>query len=78
MNGIFYGVGTGPGDPELLTLKAARLIRSCDVLAIPHRDPEKMLCVRDRLRRGSGSKGQAASLRRYADDARSNHPRSGV
>ena len=41
MNGIFYGVGTGPGDPELLTLKAARLIRSCDVLAIPHRDPEK-------------------------------------
>ena len=41
MNGIFYGVGTGPGDPELLTCKAARLIRSCDVLAIPHRDPEK-------------------------------------
>ena len=41
MNGVLYGVGVGPGDPELLTLKAARLIRDCDVLAIPHRDPEK-------------------------------------
>ena len=39
MSGILYGVGVGPGDPELLTVKAARLIRSCDVLAIPHRDP---------------------------------------
>ena len=46
MNGTFYGVGVGPGDPELLTLKAARLIRDCDVLAIPHRDPEKCFAYR--------------------------------
>ena len=46
MNGTFYGIGVGPGDPELLTLKAARLIRSCDVLAIPHRDPEKCFAYR--------------------------------
>lgn len=46
MNGTFYGVGVGPGDPELLTLKAARLIRGCDVLAIPHRDPEKCFAYR--------------------------------
>jgi len=38
--GIFYGVGVGPGEPELLTLKAARVIREAAVLAIPHRDPE--------------------------------------
>ena len=30
-----YGVGVGPGDPELMTLKAVRAIRECDVIAIP-------------------------------------------
>ena len=30
-----YGVGVGPGDPELLTAKAIRVIRECDVIAVP-------------------------------------------
>lgn len=34
-NGIFYGVGVGPGDPELLTLKALRTIGRCPVIAVP-------------------------------------------
>jgi len=31
--GVLYGVGLGPGDPELVTVKAARLISSADVIA---------------------------------------------
>ncbi len=31
--GKLYGVGTGPGDPELLTLKAARVLAEADVIA---------------------------------------------
>ncbi len=33
MSGRLIGVGTGPGDPELLTLKAVRAIESADVVA---------------------------------------------
>ena len=33
MTGRLYGVGLGPGDPELITRKAARLIESADVIA---------------------------------------------
>ncbi len=33
--GKLYGIGVGPGDPELLTLKAYRLINECNVLAYP-------------------------------------------
>lgn len=32
--GTFYGIGVGPGDPELLTLKAARLLREVDVIFV--------------------------------------------
>ncbi|HXH01812.1 MAG TPA: precorrin-2 C(20)-methyltransferase [Candidatus Competibacteraceae bacterium] len=34
-SGTLYGIGVGPGDPELLTLRAVRLIESCPVLAYP-------------------------------------------
>ena len=33
--GTCYGVGVGSGDPELLTLKAARVIGACQVVAAP-------------------------------------------
>ncbi|SDM79376.1 precorrin-3B C(17)-methyltransferase [Allokutzneria albata] len=32
MSGRLYGVGVGPGDPELVTVKAARLIGAADVI----------------------------------------------
>lgn len=38
--GIAYGVGVGPGDPELITLKACRLIRENEVIAVPGKVPK--------------------------------------
>ena len=34
-NAKLYGIGVGPGDPELLTIKAVRTIERCDVIAVP-------------------------------------------
>ena len=33
--GTFYGIGVGPGDPELVTIKALKTIKSCPVIAAP-------------------------------------------
>jgi precorrin-2/cobalt-factor-2 C20-methyltransferase len=33
--GTLYGIGIGPGDPELITLKGARLISACRNLFVP-------------------------------------------
>ena len=35
MPGIFYGVGVGPGDPELLTVKAVNVIKKADIIITP-------------------------------------------
>ncbi len=38
--GRFTGIGVGPGDPELMTLKAVRMIDEADVLILPSKDKE--------------------------------------
>lgn len=45
LKGTFYGVSVGPGDPELLTLQAVRLIRKCPVLAAPQTSSGQMLTL---------------------------------
>ena len=50
-DGILYGVGVGPGDPELLTCKAVRIIRQADVIALPAETKEN--CVAYRIARGA-------------------------
>lgn len=46
MRGIAYGVGVGPGDPELMTQKAIRRIRECGVIAVPGRVAEASVAYR--------------------------------
>ena len=45
MKGILYGIGVGPGDPELLTLKAIKAIAECDIIAVPDSGTEKQLAL---------------------------------
>ena len=44
--GVAYGVGVGPGDPELMTLKACRLIRENDVIAVPGKVPQESVAYK--------------------------------
>ena len=34
-SGVLHGIGVGPGDPELLTVKGVRLIREADIVFVP-------------------------------------------
>ena len=43
--GILYGVGVGPGDPELLTIKALRTLERCPVIAAPQTKSGEMLAL---------------------------------
>ena len=46
MKGIFYGVGIGPGDSSLMTLKAVRLIEKSGNIVFPGEVPEETLAYR--------------------------------
>jgi precorrin-2/cobalt-factor-2 C20-methyltransferase len=46
MTGTLYGIGVGPGDPELMTLKAHRLIAAARVIAYPAPDDGDSLARR--------------------------------
>lgn len=46
MSGTLYLVGTGPGDPELLTLKSVRVLGAVDVIAFPQKSGEPSLSYR--------------------------------
>lgn len=41
MTGKLYGIGVGPGDPELITLKAKRILEQVDYIAIPKTGADK-------------------------------------
>lgn len=45
MKGKFIGIGVGPGDPELLTLKAVKVLEQATVLAVPRTKGENTLAL---------------------------------
>lgn len=45
MKGILYGIGVGPGDPELMTVKAIKACQAADVIAVPHKEKEKCFAL---------------------------------
>ena len=43
--GVFYAVSVGPGDPELLTRQACRVLEACDIIAAPRMKSGRMLAL---------------------------------
>ncbi len=54
--GILYGIGVGPGDPELLTLKGAGILQEADLVVYPQtaprRDSVALEIARSHLKKG--------------------------
>jgi precorrin-2/cobalt-factor-2 C20-methyltransferase len=44
--GKIYGVGVGPGDPELMTLKAVRIIKENSLIAVPGKEPKESVAYK--------------------------------
>jgi len=53
LKGKLFGIGAGPGDPELLTIKAINAIKKCCVIVVP--------------KTGSGEKTAFAIIEKYLD-----------
>lgn len=45
MMGTLYGVSVGAGDPQLMTLKAVRIIEACSVIAVPRTGGENSVAL---------------------------------
>ncbi|MCR4796566.1 MAG: precorrin-2 C(20)-methyltransferase [Ruminococcus sp.] len=43
--GKLYGVGVGAGDPQLMTVKAVKILESCGVIAVPRTKGENTLAL---------------------------------
>ncbi len=62
--GVFYGVGIGPGDPELMTLKARRVLSEADVVFVPKAKITDEGLALGTLLRALGGEDGAPALRR--------------
>jgi len=44
--GVLYGIGVGPGKPEMMTIKAQRVMEACDVIVLPAVSPAECYAYR--------------------------------
>ena len=61
--GNFFGVGLGPGDPELITLKALRVISVAPVIAIPSANSDGTSIAEGILRQALASSEAAGGVK---------------
>jgi len=45
MKGKLYGIGVGPGDSELMTVKAARIVGEADIIITPKTNENRPILV---------------------------------
>lgn len=45
MNATLYGVGVGPGDPDLITVKALKIIKQANIIALPENGKEEITAL---------------------------------
>ena len=69
MSGMLTGIGVGPGDPELMTLKAVRKIQECDVIAIPVSDLQLSGPVSDEIVGGTQDTSEQPEKSKTETDA---------
>lgn len=71
--GKLYGVGTGPGDPELITLKAIKIIEKCNYIAVPNKIKENALSYQIALSAIPSIKDKKLYLYRNAYDQKTGY-----
>ena len=74
MDGILYGAGVGPGDPELMTLKAVRLIRENEVIALPGEKAEETVAYQIAVQAVPELAKKNPAVCGHAHDSRQKHP----
>lgn len=86
LKGTFWGVSTGPGDPELMTVRALRILRQSDIVAAPETKGEKQTALaiagqamdlsdkqilRLKFEMGAEGEGRAMAYRKMAEEIES-------